>query len=85
MPRFDCTILHEDAARCEAMIDVRTTAGGWEGVILMTTPADAIDEPGTYTLRLADGADHTVVIKSVRPGGGRVTFVGSGSAPRAPR
>ena len=85
MPRFDCTVLQDDATRCEAMIDVRTTAEGWDGVILMTTPADAIDEPGTYTLQLADGSNHTAVIKSVRPGGGRITFVGTGAAPRAPR
>ena len=70
MPRFDCTVLHDDAILCEAMIDVRKTPEGWDGVILVTTPPEAIQEPGTYTFRLADGSDHAASIKSVRSGGG---------------
>ena len=85
MPRFDCTVLLNDVVLGEAIIDVRKTPDGWDGVVLMTTPPEAIQEPGTYTFRLADGSDHAAAIKSVRPGGGRITFVGTGSAPREAR
>ena len=86
MPRFDCTILLNDVVLGEAMIDVRKLPDGWDGVVLMTTPPEAILEPGTYTFRLPDGSEHAASIKSVRPGGGRITFVGEGgSGPREAR
>lgn len=88
MARFDCTVMQNDVALCQATIDVREarrgeSARGWEGAILATEPPGAIWEPGEYTFRFADGSDCSVAIASVRLGGGRITFVGSGPPPVA--